>query len=90
MDVRAAVAQALKASTSTLIACHTSPDGDCLGAGLALALALERRGGSVIVGSQDGVPPALTFLTGADRVVTAVSARSNAPGRLRRRSRARR
>ncbi len=71
MDVRAAVAQALKASTRTLIVCHTSPDGDCLGAGLALALALERRGGSVVVGSQDGVPAALTFLTGADRVVTA-------------------
>ena len=71
MDVRAAVAQALKASTRTLIACHTSPDGDCLGTGLALALALEQRGGTVVVGSQDGVPTALTFLPGADRVVTA-------------------
>lgn len=72
MDVRAAVAQALKSSARTLIVCHTSPDGDCLGAGLALALALERLGRSVVVGSQDGVPSALAFLPGAGRVVTHV------------------
>lgn len=72
MDVRAAIAQALKSSPRTLIVCHTNPDGDCLGGGLALALALERLGGSVVVGSQDGVPETLAFLAGADRVVSAV------------------
>ncbi len=72
MDVRAAIAQTLKTSARTLIVCHTSPDGDCLGAGLALALGLERFGGLVVVGSQDGVPSTLAFLPGAGRVVTGV------------------
>lgn len=74
MDVRAAVAQALKTSARILIACHTSPDGDALGSGLALALALERLGRSVAVGSQDGVPQSLAFLPGAGRLVVSAPA----------------
>lgn len=73
MDVRAAIAQALKTSARTLIVCHTNPDGDCLGTGLALAIALERLGRAAVVGSQDGVPETLTFLPGAARIVAAVA-----------------
>lgn len=49
-----------------------APDGDCLGAGLALALALRRLGGSVTVASSDGVPSNLAFLPGAETVVRQV------------------
>ncbi len=68
----AAIARTLKDSPSTLIVCHVAPDGDCLGAGLALAAALRRLGGSVTVASADGVPANLAFLPGADAIVRRV------------------
>lgn len=70
MSHRAAIAGILKASPRTLIVCHVRPDGDCLGAAVALALALRRLGRTAEVGSADGVPPALAFLPGADQVRT--------------------
>ncbi|MBI3998549.1 MAG: bifunctional oligoribonuclease/PAP phosphatase NrnA [Armatimonadetes bacterium] len=72
MNPRAAIAATLKSSSNVLITCHLGPDGDCLGAGLALALALRRLGKSVTVASADGVPASLRFLPGADQVVTAI------------------
>ncbi|MGQ0549878.1 MAG: DHH family phosphoesterase [Armatimonadota bacterium] len=65
----ATIARTLKDSRSTLIVCHVAPDGDCLGAGLALGMALRRLGASVTVASADGVPANLVFLPGADAVV---------------------
>jgi phosphoesterase RecJ-like protein len=50
------------------------PDGDCLGAGLALYWALEALRIPVVIASHDGVPASLRFLPGADRVVTGVLA----------------
>ncbi len=70
MSHRAAIAKILKTSPSTLIVCHVQPDGDCLGASLALALALRRLGAAATVASADGVPPALAFLPGASLVHT--------------------
>lgn len=64
------IAATLRTSRNALIACHVAPDGDCLGASLALALALERVGLRAIVGSADGVPEAFTALPAANRVVT--------------------
>ncbi len=72
MDPLAAIVQTLKDSARTLIVCHVGPDGDCLGAGLALAAALSRLGNRATVASADGVPRSLVFLPGADAVVTAV------------------
>ncbi|MGH2403406.1 MAG: DHH family phosphoesterase [bacterium] len=65
----ATIARTLRDSSNTLIVCHVAPDGDCLGAGLALAAALQRLGGAVTVGSADGVSANLAFLPGADAVV---------------------
>ncbi|MGH7429420.1 MAG: DHH family phosphoesterase, partial [Candidatus Methylomirabilaceae bacterium] len=62
----ATIARTLRDSPTTLIVCHVAPDGDCLGAGLALGLALRRLGRSVTVASADGVPANLAFLPGAD------------------------
>ncbi len=66
---QATIARTLKDSPRTLIVCHVAPDGDCLGAGLALGEALRRLGGAVTVASADGVPANLAFLPGADAIV---------------------
>lgn len=47
---------------------HLKPDGDTLGAGLALGLALEALGKHVVYFQEGTVPRNLRFLPGADRV----------------------
>jgi phosphoesterase RecJ-like protein len=47
---------------------HVKPDGDTLGAGLALGLALEKLGKRVHYFQQDAVPRILRFLPAANRV----------------------
>lgn len=69
---RARIAAALRASNRILIVNHVEPDGDTLGSSLALALALEHMGKTVVVGSDGGVPPAFLSLPGAERVVRQV------------------
>ncbi|MCS7234823.1 MAG: bifunctional oligoribonuclease/PAP phosphatase NrnA [Armatimonadota bacterium] len=63
------VASALRAARRVLVACHESPDGDCLGGGLALRLSLERAGKQAVVASTDGVPEVYRFLPGWETVV---------------------
>lgn len=53
---------------------HVKPDGDTLGAGLALGLALKKIGKRVHYFQQDPVPRNLRFLPGADEVTRAVPA----------------
>ena len=62
----------LAAGNSFLLACHERPDGDCLGAALALAWALRAMGKDAVVLSPDGVPEHYRFLPGSDAVVTSV------------------
>lgn len=62
------VASALRDARRVLLACHESPDGDCLGGCLALSLSLERLGKETVVGSTDGVPVIYRFLPGWERV----------------------
>jgi bifunctional oligoribonuclease and PAP phosphatase NrnA len=59
------------ANTSFLISSHTNPDGDCIGAQLALLWYLENSGKSVRVYDVDPVPSKLSFLTGASRISAA-------------------
>ncbi|MDQ7857353.1 MAG: bifunctional oligoribonuclease/PAP phosphatase NrnA [Armatimonadota bacterium] len=73
MEPRAAIAQALADSVRALIVGHVAPDGDCLGAGLALGAALRRLGKTAVVACADGVPASLRFLPGAGAVATAVA-----------------
>lgn len=72
MDPRETIARTLRTSGRVLIVCHLDPDGDCLGAGLALAGALEKIGVDATVACEDGVPDSLAFLPGASRVVRGV------------------
>ena len=48
--------------------CHENPDGDTLGAGMAVALAAERLGKAAEVVCADPPPPSLAFLPGIGRV----------------------
>ncbi|MBI4825461.1 MAG: bifunctional oligoribonuclease/PAP phosphatase NrnA [Nitrospirae bacterium] len=52
----------IKKSNDFLIASHLNPDGDALGASIALAIALKRMGKAVQVINRDTVPADLKFL----------------------------
>ncbi|HEY6326023.1 MAG TPA: DHHA1 domain-containing protein [Candidatus Cybelea sp.] len=54
--------------TSFVMVSHVKPDGDTLGAGLALGLALKRLGKRVAYFQQDSVPRNLRFLPDAELV----------------------
>lgn len=55
-----------------LIASHERPDGDALGAELALYLMLTASGKTATVYNQDQTPATYRFLPGADRIVHAL------------------
>jgi phosphoesterase RecJ-like protein len=62
------VAEILRAAERISIFCHENPDGDTLGAAIAIALAAERLGKQAEVVSVDPPPPFLSFLPGVERV----------------------
>ena len=68
-----AIIAALEAHETFLIAAHVGPDGDAIGSGLALKLALEARGKKAEVVSCDGVPLCCRYLPGWQEVKTAPS-----------------
>lgn len=72
MNPRTLIAQTLKTSARVLIVCHLGPDGDCVGAALALRVALRRLGIAAVVASADPVPASLRFLPGAGEIVASV------------------
>lgn len=74
MDPRPAIARVLKSSSRVLVVCHLGPDGDCLGSALALGAAVRALEKPVVVASAAGVPAALAFLPGAEKVITCMSA----------------
>ncbi|MEE2031031.1 DHH family phosphoesterase [Rhodococcus chondri] len=67
----------LEAANSATVLCHVQPDADTLGSGLALGLALERRGVSVQVafGAPDAVPASMRSLPGQHLIADAESVR---------------
>lgn len=52
-----------------MVVSHTRPDGDAIGSILALGLALELAGKDVQCVSADGVPAALKFMPGSEKIV---------------------
>ena len=58
----------LRRRTAFVMVSHVKPDGDTLGAGLALGLALKSLGKRVAYFQQDGVPRNLRFLPDAELV----------------------
>ncbi|HTG02083.1 MAG TPA: bifunctional oligoribonuclease/PAP phosphatase NrnA [Nitrospirota bacterium] len=70
MSDLAAVAAALQPVRTALISVHKNPDGDALGAQLALLLALEKIGKSATAHNLDPVPEIYRFLPHAHRIKT--------------------
>jgi len=68
--VPAAVVARIGAARSVLAVGHENPDADALGAALAVALIVERRGGRATVAASDGAPALYAFLPGVERVRT--------------------
>jgi len=64
----AEVVAELRIRSSFVMVSHVKPDGDTLGAGLALGLALKKLGKRVLYFQQDPVPRNLRFLPDADCV----------------------
>jgi bifunctional oligoribonuclease and PAP phosphatase NrnA len=64
------VVDAIRGARRITAICHENPDGDTLGAALAIALVAERLGKEAEVVAGDGVPPFLKFLPRVDRVRT--------------------
>ncbi|MEO6836426.1 MAG: DHH family phosphoesterase [Candidatus Tumulicola sp.] len=63
-----AVVAELRGRSAFVMVSHVKPDGDTLGAGLALGLALKKLGKRVSYFQQDAVPRNLRFLPDADLV----------------------
>ena len=68
------IAQFLTQQRPTAIFIHCHPDGDALGSGLALSLALQQRDQFVPVVCADSLPARYQFLPATDRLTTRVPA----------------
>jgi phosphoesterase RecJ-like protein len=62
------VLDAIRDASRVTTICHESPDGDTLGAALAIAIAAERLGKTAEVVSGDPIPPFLAFMPQVSRV----------------------
>jgi phosphoesterase RecJ-like protein len=63
------IVEELRSGEHFLISSHINPEGDAIGSILALGLALRDLGKRVLVLTQDPIPPALTFLPGAEEIL---------------------
>ena len=70
MSDLAAIIAALRSCTTFLVSVHKSPDGDALGSQIALMLALEKLGKTVIAHNLDPIPEIYRYLPHAARVQT--------------------
>src|SRR6202051_5402741 len=68
------IVAALLGRSAFMFVSHVKPDGDTLGAGLALGLALQALGKRVHYFQQDPVPRNLRFLPDTDKVARHVPA----------------
>ncbi|MEU5840406.1 bifunctional oligoribonuclease/PAP phosphatase NrnA [Rhodococcus sp. NPDC047139] len=70
----------LDAAAIVTVLCHVNPDADTLGSGLALGLALERRGAAVQVafGAPAHIPDSMRSLPGGHLVTPAAQVRRDA------------
>lgn len=70
----AAVAARLKKAQKAAIFCHARPDGDALGSGLSLCLAMRAAGKTAEFVCEDAPPEKFFFLPGMDEVRTSLPA----------------
>ncbi len=72
----------LDKARSLVLACHQRPDGDTLGAALALAHVLRQQGKDVVVLSEDSVPDNYRFIPESDTVLSTTDRRDFDVGML--------
>jgi len=61
----ASIGEVLQSAGTVAILTHVRPDGDAIGSQLAMALALQKLGKTVIAWNEDGLPESFAFLTGS-------------------------
>jgi phosphoesterase RecJ-like protein len=67
----------LKNSKKVCVGTHINPDGDGIGSMLAMKLALESMGKSVVAYNPDPVPNTLVFLPGSKGIVRSIAGNEN-------------
>ncbi len=68
-----AATNAINEAERILVVSHIGPDGDAIGSSLGLTNALRQVGKQVVVANDDGVPPYLQWLPGAETIVSEVN-----------------
>lgn len=71
------IAEQLNMANSVAIFCHARPDGDALGAGLALAVAFRNAGKSAVMCCEDPPPEKFSFLPAVKTVKNALPQNKN-------------
>jgi len=64
----ASIGEVLQSAGTVAILTHVRPDGDAIGSQLAMALALQKLGKTVIAWNEDGLPESFAFLTGSELI----------------------
>src|SRR6202022_2805059 len=64
------IAQAINEANRFAILSHIRPDGDAIGAQLALALSLQQLGNSVVAWNEHGLPESFRFLKESNLITT--------------------
>lgn len=67
-----AAASTLRGAQRPLLFCHRSPDGDTVGAAVALAMALRSLGKEPAIACADALPPSVTFVPESDCISPAL------------------
>lgn len=62
------IIQQLAGSTRVLLASHTNPDGDAIGALIAMGLALEKLGCEIVLHNESSIPAVYRFLPAVERI----------------------
>src|SRR5258708_3114211 len=65
----AAIGDVLKASQTFAVLTHVRPEGDAMGWQLAMVLALQKLGKTVVAYNEDGLPDTFAFLIGSEIIV---------------------
>ena len=68
------IIQQLADSSTVLLASHTNPDGDAIGALLAMGLALEKLGRQITLHNESSIPEVYRFLPSVGRIQKQVTA----------------
>jgi bifunctional oligoribonuclease and PAP phosphatase NrnA len=64
----APIGEVLQSAGTVAILTHVRPDGDAIGSQLAMALALQKLGKTVVAWNEDGLPESFAFLAGSELI----------------------